>query len=118
MWKAAKVTAAVVAIAAALVSATIWSRRDPLSFLPRGATGPVVHLDRIEHRSGRVFEHVSLSDARLGSTGFTLNLPDPLPTGKLPVVIVLGGLGTGEHNIRAIGNAGNNVVVGYDWPLA
>ena len=117
IWKAAKFAATVVAIAAALVSATAWwAGRDPLYFLPRGSTAPVVRVDRIEHRAGRVFEHVSISDASLGSIGFTLSLP--LPAGKLPVVMVLGGLATGEHNIRAIGDAGDNVVVGYDWPLA
>jgi pimeloyl-ACP methyl ester carboxylesterase len=35
----------------------------------------------------------------------------------MPVVMVLGGLGTGENNIRDITDAGNNIIAGYDWPM-
>ncbi len=117
--KAARFAAAAILIAAALAATTTWwTRHDPLYFLPRSASAPAVQLDRIEHRAGRVFEHVTLSDRRLGSIEFTVSLPDPLPGRKLPLIAVLGGLGTGEHNIRAIRNAGDNIVVGYDWPFA
>ncbi|HEX7968315.1 MAG TPA: hypothetical protein VF502_08845 [Stellaceae bacterium] len=105
-------------MAALATTTTWWIRHDPLYFLPRSASAPAVQLDRLEHRAGRVFEHLTLSDTRLGSIGLTVSLPDPPPGRKLPLVVVLGGLGTGEHNIRAIHDAGDNVVVGYDWPLA
>ena len=39
-------------------------------------------------------KHVVLLDPVLGSIGFMLSLPDPLPARKLPLVVVLGGLGT------------------------
>jgi hypothetical protein len=117
--KAAQFAAAAILIVAALATTTTWwTRHDPLYLLPRSASAPAVQLDRVEHRAGRVFEHVTLSDTRLGSIGFTVSLPDPLPGRKLPLVVVLGGLGTGEHNIRAVHEAGDNIVVGYDWPLA
>jgi dienelactone hydrolase len=70
-----------------------------------------------EGPAGRVLLHVTLADERLGPVGFTISLPDPLPSGKLPVVVVLGGLGPGENNIRFIDAAGDNAIVGYDWPL-
>lgn len=117
--KATTFAAAAILIVAALATATIWwTRHDPLYFLPRSASAPALQVDLIEHRAGRVFEHVALSDTRLGSIKFTVSLPDPLPGRKLPLIVVLGGLGTGEHNIRAIHDAGDNIVVGYDWPLA
>lgn len=117
--KAATFAAAAILIVAALATTTTWwIRHDPLYFLPRSASAPTVQLDRVEHRAGRVFEHVTLSDTRLESIGFTVSLPDPLPGRKLPLIMVLGGLGTGEHNIRAIHDAGDNIVVGYDWPFA
>jgi len=62
-------------------------------------------------------EHVTLKSGALGDIGITVNMPDPLPAKKLPIVIVLGGLGTGEDNIRPIDNPGENVIVGYDWPI-
>jgi hypothetical protein len=117
--KAGKFAAAAILIVAALATTTtLWTRYDPLYFLPRSASAPGVQLERVEHHAGRVFEHVTLSDTRLGAIGFTVSLPDPLPGRKLPLIVVLGGLGTGEHNIRAIHDAGDNIVVGYDWPFA
>ena len=89
---------------------------DPLVLLPR-REAPVLSDTRMEARVGRLFQHVTLSDARLGSIGFTISLPDPLPSGKLPLVVVLGGLGTGANNIRYIDAAGDNSIIGYDWPL-
>jgi hypothetical protein len=62
-------------------------------------------------------QHVTLSDERLGHIDLTISLPDPLPRAKLPLVVVLGGLGTGGNNIRYIDAAGDNAVIGYDWPL-
>ena len=106
-------------IAAALVAGTtIWIRRDPLDVLPRSAGAPVTRVDWIERPGGRICEHVTLSDERLGSIGFVVSLPEPQNGRKLPIVLVLGGLGTGEHNIEAIRDSGDNVIVGYDWPFA
>src|SRR5690349_4488304 len=107
--KAGKFAAAAILIVAALATTTtLWTRYDPLYFLPRSASAPEVQLERVGHHAGRVFEHVTLSDTRLGAIGFTVSLPDPLPDRKLPLIVVLGGLGTGEHNIRAIHDAGDN----------
>ena len=36
-----------------------------------------------------------------------ISLPDPLPEGRLPLVVVLGGIGTGEHDIRFDASAGD-----------
>jgi pimeloyl-ACP methyl ester carboxylesterase len=46
-----------------------------------------------------------------------ISLPEPRPAEKLPVVMVLGGLATGENNIRHIARGGANAIVGYDWPI-
>jgi dienelactone hydrolase len=61
--------------------------------------------------------HIVLPSHRLGDVGLTISFPDPLPARKLPVLIVLGGLGTGEENIDYLKGMGDNVLVGYDWPL-
>ena len=72
---------------------------------------------RSEGHAGRVFQKVTLSDVRLGSIDFTMSLPDPLPQKRLPLVVILGGLGTGENSIRSVDPAGENAVIGYAWPL-
>jgi hypothetical protein len=89
---------------------------DPIGSLPRAAPGDATELSGIS-RDGRRLEHVTLADTGLGPIGFTLSLPDPLPAVPLPLVVVLGGAGTGEHNIQAIDHPGQNAVVGYDWPF-
>ena len=91
--------------------------RDPLSSLPQpqhqvwaDRTAPVLH-------SRRSLEHITLHNTALGDIGITVSLPNPLPDKKLPILVVLGGLGTGENNIRYITDAGDNAIVGYDWPM-
>jgi hypothetical protein len=95
---------------------TFWQADDALASLPR-AVGAVLLKRYAETRADRSFQHVTLSDERLGRIDFTISLPDPLPRARLPLVVVLGGLGTGEANIRFIDTAGDNAIVGYDWPL-
>ena len=84
--------------------------------LPR-STAAVLVTAHNESRSGRLFQRVTLSDERLGPINFSVSLPDPLPHRRLPLVIVIGGAGTGENNIRFVDDAGDNAIVGYDWPL-
>jgi dienelactone hydrolase len=103
-----------VLIGLAIVAIPPWS--DPVGSLLRAAPGDASRRPG-EPRDGRRVQHVALADTGLGPVGFTLSLPDPLPAGRLPLIVVLGGAGTGEHNIRAIDRAGDNVVVGYDWPF-
>ena len=67
--------------------------------------------------AGRRLQHITLPGGELGDVGIFVSLPDPLPVKKLPVLVVLGGLGMGENNIRAIDNPGDNAIIGYDWPM-
>jgi hypothetical protein len=109
---------AVVALILVLFILVVWSQtRDPAPDLPRSAAMPQVVDIRTHRADGRALQHVTLSDPRLGTIGLTISLPDPLPNAKLPIVLVLGGLGTGEHNIRFVTDAGDNAIVGYDWTL-
>jgi len=78
--------------------------------LQAASTQPVI-------RKGRRLEHITLASTDFGNIGIFVSMPDPLPARRLPVVIVLGGLGTGENNIRYIDNAGDNIIIGYDWPI-
>jgi hypothetical protein len=64
-----------------------------------------------------MIQHFILHTDGIGDIGITVSLPEPLPRFKLPIVMVLGGLGTGEQNIRNVPDAGDNAIVGYDWPM-
>ncbi len=90
---------------------------DSLAALPRGGEPAIVIPRQTLHEGGRVIQQVTIEDPVLGHIGLVVSLPDPLPDHPLPVVVVLGGLGTGLKNIRHMPPAGDNAVVGYDWPI-
>ena len=90
---------------------------DPLKVLPKPETELVAAATPLPANAGRTVQHVTLVTKHLGQIGIAVSLPDPLPAGKLPLLLVLGGLGTGENNIRTITEAGNNAIIGYDWPI-
>ncbi|MDQ0390316.1 alpha/beta hydrolase family protein [Labrys monachus] len=91
--------------------------RDPLLSLPRPRHALAAAQTAGHVADGRMIRHVTLHSAELGDIGIALSLPDPLPDRKLPILVVLGGLGSGENNIRYVTDAGDNAVVGYDWPM-
>lgn len=113
-----KSLAVVLTLIAGIGAGALWlDHRDPLSSLP--APQHTLEIDRstLAGQGRRHVEHLILRSTTLGEIGFILSLPDPLPDRKLPILIVLGGLGTGENNIRYLPDAGDNAIVGYDWPI-
>ena len=122
-WRRAVVALGAAVILLALLAAALLPRSgDPLAALPRGADlgsadlGAAAVTETL-HEDGRVIRRYTIADPVLGAIGFVVSLPDPLPAGPMPVVVVLGGLGTGLKNIRHVPPAGDNVLVGYDWPI-
>ena len=111
------------ALAVALGASAAWLRtRDPLASLPR-EDAPVLAVaeEWPEAWQGRTLLHVVLQGAAVGRVRFVVSLPDPIPRGRIPLVVILGGLRGGSDSIREIaqvvGDPGPNAFVGYDWPL-
>ncbi len=100
------------------VTLAFWAyTRDPLLSLPLPEHGLQAERTALSAQDHRHVEHITLHGNTLGDIAFTFSLPDPLPPQKLPVVLVLGGLVTGENSIRYIKDAGDNAIVGYAWPI-
>ena len=116
-WVLAALGAALAALAALLVIATRPPGGDPLAALPRGLAPGTALETRSLHEGGRRIRQYEMSDPVLGRIGFVVSLPEPLPDKPLPLMVVLGGLGTGLKNIRHVPPAGHNAVMGYDWPV-
>jgi hypothetical protein len=110
------ILAAVAVVAALAFGVKVVFFRDPLAALPREIKSLQTDCRDVVG-AGRRLRHVTLSDPRLGLIAFTVSLPDPIHEEKLPLVVVLGGIGTGAENIRSAEGAGENAIVGYDWPL-
>lgn len=102
-------------------AAWLWSwlgrGGDPLVWLPRADGEPRVVAQQWYIRGDRILHAVTLEEARLGRFSFVLSLPNPLPDEPLPIVFVLGGLGTAEENLAPVATPGANIVIGYDWPI-
>ena len=110
--------AVVLAIVLAGGGAVLWQlSRDPLAALPRAGNEVAVVVSEPEPGGGRVIEEVTLSSPALGSARIVVSLPDPLPVRRIPVVVVLGGLGSGRKTLGYIPDVGDNALVGYDWPI-
>ncbi len=111
------------ALAVALGAIAAWLRtRDPLASLPRDHPSALVVVEeRPEAWRGRTLLHVALEGPAVGRVRFVVSLPEPLPSGRIPLVVILGGLRGGSDSIREIaqvvGDPGPNAFVGYDWPL-
>jgi surfactin synthase thioesterase subunit len=115
---------ALILIGIALVAAAVWGFRvrDPLAALPAPNHDLRADRDSATLTTGRLIQHFVLraadaGNSTIGEIGIVVSLPEPLPRHKLPVLFVLGGLGTGAQNIRYLPDAGDNAVVGYDWPV-
>jgi hypothetical protein len=91
--------------------------RDPLLALPGPERGLQAEPRASAVQDHRLIEHLTLPGSSLGDIHFSLSLPEPLPPKKLPVILVLGGLVTGENSVLYITDAGENVIVGYSWPI-
>ncbi len=100
------------------ITLAFWAyARDPLLSLPPPEHGLKAERTTLSAPDHRHFERITLHGNTLGNIAFTLSLPDPLPPQKIPVVLVMGGLVTGEDSIRYIKDAGDNAIVGYAWPI-
>src|SRR5690606_31707799 len=85
--------------------------RDPLSALPKPEPNPMVLARRDVFGETRLRSFVELGTAELGTIGIVIDRPIPFRGRKLPVLVVLGGLGTGERNLAAVGEVGENALV-------
>ena len=122
-WRFAKSIGLFLGVALALLALLLVALqqpgRDSLAALPHGA-GPATATKishQALHKDGRLIQQYTIQDSVLGPIGLVVSLPDPLPDRPLPIVVVLGGLGSGLKNIRNVPPVGDNVVVGYDWPI-
>ena len=109
-------------LALSAASVLLWhTSRAPMAVLESHESlrtvGPATLLQQ-RTADGRLLRHVALDAGKNGTARLILSLPDPLPKDHpLPVILVLGGLGMGEENIRHIPDPGENILVGYDWPF-
>jgi hypothetical protein len=94
----------------------LWTQGCARANAPAATSATLTSIAPTEQEAGRKIQHVTLADPRLGEIGFAVSLPATQAEGKLPVVFVLGALGSGQHSVGLIPSPGAAAIVGYDWP--
>lgn len=100
-------------------SSTIFqSNKNSLNALPKSEK----ILDVVEGKNffqdSRTIQQYFIKDSNLGIIDIAVSFPTPIPDHPLPVLFILGGLETGFESIRHVSDIGNNILVGYNWPIA
>ncbi len=107
---------ALLLVAAGLLA--FWAyHRDPLAALLPPEHGLQADHQALPAQDGRQVSRLTLHGKALGDIVITLSLPQPLPPGKLPVVLILGGLETSAQSFRHLKDPGANAVASYAWPV-
>jgi hypothetical protein len=116
---AAAVSGSVLAIVLTVGGLAGWLRlRDPVGALPREVTGDLSGVEEvIELTRGRLLTRVRLEGSAVGTVRFFVSRPDPLPTGRVPLMVVVPGRRTGSEALSLLGDLGPNAVVWFEWPF-
>ncbi len=95
--------------------------RDPLAALPRTSSSlRIISEEQIGHaRSSdiRQYRKLELASTEGERIQITVSLPAHMPARPMPVLILLGGLRTGQNNVRYVSQPGDNVIIGYEYPI-
>ena len=65
----------------------------------------------------RIIQQYTIDDSGLGIINIAVSFPNPMPSHPLPVLFILGGLETGFDSVQHVSDIGDNILVGYNWPI-
>ena len=91
--------------------------KESLHFLPQSKEIVSVTEGQSFFLESRTVQQFAVKDSNLGLINLAVSFPNPLPNRPLPILFILGGLETGLDSVRHVSNVGNNILIGYDWPI-
>ncbi len=95
--------------------------RDPLAAFPREPAGlRIISEERFapaDSSDVRQYRKLVFASTEGERVRITVNLPAHGPARPLPVLILLGGLRTGQNNVKYVPQPGDNVIIGYEYPI-
>ncbi|MDJ0652447.1 MAG: hypothetical protein QNJ27_05525 [Simkaniaceae bacterium] len=69
-----------------------------------------------DNQEMRTYEDIALKCGKGREANFTISLPENIPPGGLPTVLIVGGLKTGRESLQFIPNHGQYAFVAYEYP--
>ena len=115
-YKAVKVISSLL-ILLGIFSIVFQLNKNSLNALPK--SGKI--LDFTEGKKNyvgvRIIQQYTIDDSNLGIINIAVSFPNPMPSHPLPVLFILGGLETGFDSVKHVSDIGDNILVGYNWPL-
>ena len=115
-YKAVKVISSLL-ILLGIFSIVFQLNKNSLNALPK--SGKI--LDFTEEKKSyvgvRIIQQYTIDDSNLGIISIAVSFPNPMPSHPLPVLFILGGLETGFDSVKHVSDIGDNILVGYNWPL-
>ena len=100
-----------------ILSIVFQLNKNSLNALPK--SGKI--LDFTEGKNNyvgtRVIQQYAIDDSGLGIINIAISFPNPMPSYPLPVLFILGGLETGFDSVQHVSDIGDNILVGYNWPI-
>ena len=100
-----------------ILSIVFQLNKNPLNALPK--SGKI--LDFTEGKNNyvgtRIIKQYAIDDSVLGIINIAVSFPNPMPIQPLPVLFILGGLETGFDSVQYVSDIGDNILVGYNWPI-
>ena len=100
-----------------VISIIFFLNRNSLDALPRGDGSSLVIEGKRSHLGSRIVQQYTIINSNLGRIELAVSFPNPIPKQPLPVLFILGGVETGFNSVHYVSDIGNNILVGYDWPI-
>ena len=96
---------------------TFLQKKISLDFLD--IKGTVIDLEEVEfYHNSRKIKKVKLLHSYLGDINLAISFPQNYSKEVLPVLFILGGVETGLKSVKHVSDIGNNILVGFDWPVS
>ena len=100
-----------------ILSIVFQLNKNPLNALPK--SGKILDLTEGKNNyvGTRIIKQYAIDDSVLGIINIAVSFPNPMPIQPLPVLFILGGLETGFDSVQHVSDIGDNILVGYNWPI-
>ena len=115
-YKAVKVISSLL-ILLGIFSIVFQLNKNSLNALPKSGKILAFTEGKKNYVGIRIIQQYTIDDSGLGIINIAVSFPNPMPSHPLPVLFILGGLETGFDSVQHVSDIGDNILVGYNWPI-